>query len=271
MSSWNLIYITSNSHSGSTLLDMLIGSHSQCLTLGEIHKLTLKSEGVCACGAENYRECAFWSDVSRRLVAHGAPPLAELQPHSTDDAEFQRMNHALFAVLQEKTGCSWFVDSSKKLSRLKQLLRDPAFRVMPVHIVRRPEGVVCSNIAKGRPYREELRLYHHDLWERYRFLHRRPHLLVSYESLCSNPELVLGRIMAAVGLAYEPAQLAWAEQEHHNVNGNKRTRTSRQSAIRLDERWRRQLSRRQRLVIGLAQLRFRLWLLVRLGLWPRPL
>ena len=51
MSSWNLIYITSNSHSGSTLLDMLIGSHSACLTLGEIHKLTLKSEGVCACGA----------------------------------------------------------------------------------------------------------------------------------------------------------------------------------------------------------------------------
>ena len=271
MSSWNLIYITSNSHSGSTLLDMLIGSHSECLTLGEIHKLTLKSEGVCACGAENYRECLFWSDVSRRLVAKGAPALAELRLHSTEEAEFQEMNHALFGVLQEKTSCRCFVDSSKKISRLGQLLRDPAFRVMPVHIVRRPEGVVCSNIAKGRPYREELRAYHHDLWERYAFLRRRPHLLVSYESLCSNPELVLGRIMAAVGLSFEPGQLDWAEQEHHNVNGNKRTRTSRQSAIRLDERWRRELSRRQRLVIRLAQLRFRILLLLRLGIWPRPL
>ena len=271
MSSWNLIYITSNSHSGSTLLDMLIGSHSQCLTLGEIHKLTQKSEGVCACGAENYRECLFWSDVSRRLAEHGAPALSELQLHSKDQAEFQRVNHALFRVLQEKVGCSWFVDSSKKLSRLSQLLRDPEFRVLPLHIVRRPEGVVCSNIAKGRSYREELRAYHHDLWERYAFLRRRPHLLVSYESLCSNPEWVLTGIMAAMGLSFEPAQLEWTEHEHHNVNGNKRTRTSRQSAIRLDERWRRALTRRQRLVIALAQLRFRVLLLVRLGIWPRPL
>jgi hypothetical protein len=55
------------------------------------------------------------------------------------------------------------------------------------------------------------------------------------------------------------------------VNGNKRTRTSRQSTIRLDERWRRQLTRRQRLAIRWAQARFRLRLLLRFGLWPRPL
>ena len=271
MSSWNLIYITSNSHSGSTLLDMLIGSHSACWTLGEIHKLTLKSEGVCACGAENYRECGFWSDIAGRLSAAGGPSLADLQLHSEDDQEFRVMNRALFRVLRDKVGCRWFVASPKKISRLKQLLDDPEFQVLPVHIVRRPEGVVCSNVVKGRPYREELRAYHHDLWHRYKFLRRRPHLLVSYESLCSKPEQVLGRIMASAGLAFEPEQLEWAQQEHHNVNGNKRTRTSRQSSIRLDERWRGQLSRRQRLVIGLAQLRFRVLLLLRLGVWPRPI
>lgn len=271
MSLWNLIYITSNSHSGSTLLDMLVGSHSRCLTLGEIHKLTLKSEGVCACGADNYRECPFWADVNQRLVASGGPALADLRPHAEDPREFQAMNRALFAALQAKTGCSWFVDSSKKLARLKLLLADPDFNVMPIHIVRRPEGVVCSNIAKGRSYRDELRAYYDALWSRYKFLHHRPHLLVSYERLCSQPELILGRIMQALGLESESSQLDWSQQEHHNVNGNKRTRTSRQSSIRLDERWRRQLSRRQRLVIGLAQLRFRLALLLQLGLWPRPL
>ena len=57
MRSWHLIYIASNSHSGSTLLDALIGSHTQRLTLGDIHKL--KSEGVCASGAENHRDCPF--------------------------------------------------------------------------------------------------------------------------------------------------------------------------------------------------------------------
>lgn len=271
MSPWNLIYITSNSHSGSTLLDMLLGSHSACLTLGEIHKLTQKSEGVCACGAENYRECMFWVDVNQRLLASGGPALADLRLHADDPAEFRQMNRALFAALQAKTGCSWFVDSSKKLSRLKLLLDDPDFNVMPIHIVRRPEGVVCSNIAKGRSYREELRAYYADLWNRYRFLRHRPHLLVSYERLCSRPDLILGRIMQALGQMYEPAQLDWTQHEHHNVNGNKRTRTSRHSAIRLDERWRRELTAGQRLVIALAQLRFRVLLLLRLGLWPRPL
>ena len=144
------------------------------------------------------------------------------------------------------------MDSSKKLSRLKRLLRDPALRVMPVHIVRRPEDVVCSSIAKCRPCRVEFRLYLRDLWERYRFLHRRPHLPVKYVSPCSNSALVLGRIMA-------------------NGNSNKCSRTSRQSANRLDEIWRGQLSRRERLVICRAQLRSRLWLLVPLGLWTRPL
>ena len=271
MSPWNLIYITSNSHSGSTLLDMLIGSHSACLTLGEIHKLTIKTNGVCACGAKNYRECHFWSDVAARLRADGGPPLADLQLHSEDELEFRAANHALFSVLQAKTGCACFVDSSKKLSRLEHLLSDPDFRVLPVHIVRRPEGVVCSNVVKGRSYRAELRAYHRDLWSRYRFLRRYPHLLVSYESLCSNPERVLCQIMAAVGLTFEAAQLDWTAQEHHNVNGNKRTRTSSQSSIRLDERWRHALTRRQRLVIALAELRFRILLLLALGIWPRPI
>lgn len=271
MSLWNLVYITSNSHSGSTLLDMLLGSHSRCLTLGEIHKLTLKSEGVCACGADNYRECLFWADVNQRLLASSGLALADLRLHTEDPREFQAMNRALFAALQAKTGCSWFVDSSKKLARLKLLLADPDFNVIPIHIVRRPEGVVCSNLAKGRPYRDELRAYYYDLWNRYKFLQRRPHLLISYERLCSQPEMILGRIMQALGLEFEPSQLDWSQQEHHNVNGNKRTRTSRHSAIRLDERWRRELTAGQRLLIALAQFRFRMRLLLRLGLWPRPL
>ncbi|MCT0223909.1 hypothetical protein [Synechococcus sp. CS-1328] len=266
-----LIYITSNSHSGSTLLDMLIGSHSACLTLGEIHKLTAKSEGECACGASSFATCLFWQDVSSRLEASGSPPLADLQIHATDPVAFRDANRCLLTVLQQKTGCAVFVDSSKKLSRLKLLLQDPDLQVLPVHIVRRPEGVVCSNIAKGRPWGEELEIYHRNLWPRYDLLRHHPHLLVSYESLCRQPEQVLGRIMQAAGLAFEPDQLDWTRHEHHNVNGNKRTRTSRASTIRLDERWRRQLSRRQRLAIRLAQARFRLRLLLRFGLWPRPL
>ncbi len=143
MTSWNLISATG--HSGSTLLDMLIGSHSECITLGEIHQLTLKAKGVCACGAANYKECSFWRDIDLRLQSDGGLELSELHVDSCHQDEFRRSNHALLSVLQEKTKARWFVDSSKKLTRLKSLLADSSINVLPIHIVRRP-GVSSAQI-----------------------------------------------------------------------------------------------------------------------------
>lgn len=271
MAPWNLVYITGNGHSGSTLLDMLIGSHSECLTLGEIRQLTLKGKGVCACGAANYKECAFWLDVDSRLQADGGPELSELHLDSADQSEFKYGNHSLFRVLEEKTRARWFVDSSKKLPRLKNLLADPSFNVVTIHIVRRPEGNICSNMAKGKGFSDSLRSYYHGLWQRYKYLHRRPYLLVSYEDLCSRPEQVMTRIMRKLDLSFEPNQLDWSSHDHHNVNGNKRTRTSRQSSIRLDERWRRDLSFWQRLLVKLSSIRFRLLLLLRFRSFSKTL
>ena len=261
MTSLRLVYITGKGHSGSTLLDMLIGSHSECITLGEIHQLTLKAEGVCACGAANYRECEFWRDVDSRLRADGLAGLSALHVDSADQDEFRHSNHALFRVLQEKTNARWFVDSSKKLPRLKSLLSDPSLDVVPIHIVRRPEGVICSNMAKGRDFDSSLRSYYSGLWARYKYLRGRPYILVSYEQLCSRPEYVLTQVMKRLGLSFESGQLDWSSHDHHNVNGNKRTRTTRQSSIRLDERWRRNLSVRQRLLVKKASIKFKLRLL----------
>ena len=244
---------------------MLIGSHSECITLGEIHQLTLKSKGVCACGAANYKECEFWRDVDSRLQVDGLSGLSALHVDSADPEEFRRSNHALFRVLQEKTNVRWFVDSSKKLPRLKNLLSDPSLDVVPIHIVRRPEGVICSNMAKGRGFYSSLRSYYSGLWARYKYLRGKQSIVVSYEQLCSRPEYVLTQVMKRLGLTFEAAQLDWSSHDHHNVNGNKRTRTSRQSSIRLDERWRRNLSVWQRLLVKLASVKFRLWLLLRYG------
>ena len=268
MTSWNLIYITGNGHSGSTLLDMLIGSHSKCVTLGEIHQLTLKAKGVCACGAANYKECDFWRDVDNRLRSSGGPQLSELHVDSSQESEFRRSNHALLSVLQEKTSARWFVDSSKKLTRLKSLLSDPSINVLPIHIVRRPEGVVCSNMAKGRGFYHSLQSYYSGLCSRYKYLRHKPCLTVSYEELCSFPEQVMAHIMRHLGLDFELEQLDWSSHDHHNVNGNKRTRTSSQSVIRLDERWRSKLNPWQRLVVKLASLHFGVWLRLQYGMRP---
>ncbi len=66
------IYICSAGHSGSTLLDMLIGSHSRIESLGEITHLpkNLALNTICGCGSP-VRECEFWkgaiSNIERKL------------------------------------------------------------------------------------------------------------------------------------------------------------------------------------------------------------
>lgn len=64
MSTTNLVSIVGAGHSGSTLLDLILGSHSQIWSTGEIenwdHYLT--QEKVCACG-KHPTECEFWSEL----------------------------------------------------------------------------------------------------------------------------------------------------------------------------------------------------------------
>ena len=58
------VYICSAGHSGSTLLDMLIGSHSKIESLGEITHLpkNLSLNTICGCG-DPVKECDFWKGV----------------------------------------------------------------------------------------------------------------------------------------------------------------------------------------------------------------
>jgi hypothetical protein len=62
------VFICSAGHSGSTLLDMLIGSHPECESLGEVVLLPMEfaANRACTCGT-NIRECTLWSEVARRL------------------------------------------------------------------------------------------------------------------------------------------------------------------------------------------------------------
>ncbi len=58
------VYICSAGHSGSTLLDLVLGSHSQIESLGEIEHLSknISLNTACTCG-ETVRGCPVWKNV----------------------------------------------------------------------------------------------------------------------------------------------------------------------------------------------------------------
>ena len=62
------IYICSSARSGSTLLDLLLGSHSQIESLGEINQLSknISLNSVCTCGTP-VRSCRLWKEVIKEL------------------------------------------------------------------------------------------------------------------------------------------------------------------------------------------------------------
>ena len=66
-----LLYITGCGHSGSTLLDMMLGGHSRISALGEVHRLYLNALSTerahrCTC-TKLVLECPFWQRVASEL------------------------------------------------------------------------------------------------------------------------------------------------------------------------------------------------------------
>lgn len=63
-----LVYIAGYGHSGSTLLDMMLGSHTHIESMGEIKHFIqnpsiVAGNSKCACG-QYARDCRYWNELT---------------------------------------------------------------------------------------------------------------------------------------------------------------------------------------------------------------
>lgn len=176
-----LIYLLAASHSGSTLLALLLASHPDVCTVGELKAGSLGdlTQYRCSCG-QLIRECGFWTGITEDMRAAGLPfdlgrpqtdfaavegPYARrlLRPlhrgpllESLRDLALaaspawrrhlgraQTMNAALAAHVCARLKARVIVDSSKTAVRLKYLLRNPRLDVKIVRLVR--DGRAVAN------------------------------------------------------------------------------------------------------------------------------
>ena len=156
-----VIYILGSGHSGSTLLDLLLGSHSQIESVGEMKTFQrCLSPGaadpddnyrICTCGTP-FHECAYWQRVRTALQDTCGTCDADLKTH--DAGKFAEYNYTAFRAILDASGKSVICDSSKGLQQLKTLLLSPCFDVFIVHLIRdgRAVGYSYRKIAKrGSP------------------------------------------------------------------------------------------------------------------------
>jgi hypothetical protein len=283
------IQVQATSFSGTTLLAMLLGAHPQIATVGEMNGLqhVQVERYLCSCGVR-MRKCPFWQAVTAQMQQRGFAfdiacfdtrflPQAPAFLHAlrqgssgyawldaTRDALFglwpgetralQRLalrNQALVEIILALTGSTVFVDTSKEALRLPSLRKFSTLDIGVIHWVRDVRGFVASTVRRRGAgafpiaLRRWVRLHQRTL----RLLTTWPadrQLRVRYEDLCCEPQPTLARIFRFCGV--DPALYTEEEQEksQHIIGNPTRLRGT---VIRLDERWRQQLSADQLLQI----------------------
>lgn len=283
-----LIYILGWGHSGSTLMDLTIGSSPNVMSVGEIiffgfyrnripHRKVLKPF-FCTCGAP-FHDCPFWSQVlaapaagSLRVVyddnnaarlrwflrflryvlsgRRAIPPATMLG----DDAALLRM---ISAVSGPRT--SYLCDSSKDFARLIRLLMMPGIEVYPIFLVRDMQAVAHSYAKKKRHDLGLNRMgYYRALfsWAGVNLaswtvaaLSRRPVLHVSYDLFCRNPGKTVTLLNDTLGLDIDGDNpVAGINRRTYHNIGGNLMRFKTLAAIRYDDSWKRSVPSLRRLI-----------------------
>ena len=169
-----IIFIVAHGHSGSTLLDKVLGNHTDGVSLGGIQfysDLVSSSTVFCGCGSV-YSECSFWSRISNEVkISFSCDGLVSSRTDFVRKRTVLRdlstmllnmtfgyksfsgrvkksllLNKKLYDVVLQDTGASFLVDSSKRLERALFIQKafKKEFHFKYVHLVRDGRSVLSS-------------------------------------------------------------------------------------------------------------------------------
>jgi hypothetical protein len=300
-----LAYLLAASHSGSTLLAMLLGAHPDACSAGELKATNMGDPDQYRCSCKLLiNQCRFWSDVGGMMQQKGIPDFAitragtsifELQSAYVNRLlaplyrgpmlewvrdialgfspewqahlrETQKRNLALAESLLAVTGARVVVDSSKVALRLKYLLSIPLLNIKVIRVIRDGRAVSLTymddwNFADSsdpslrgggsgnqrKPPRRNMTEAARE-WKRSNEaadclvarLPRSQWINVRYEDLCAAPLPTLQKLCQFLDLDPGRINLDFRSRQQHVIGNGMRFDSS--SEIRLDERWRTNLS-----------------------------
>ena len=280
----NLIYVASNGRSGSTLLEILVGKHPQCCTVGELQMLpnNLKYDTLCGCGSK-VSSCELWSQVyleNKSLLDSGS--IAKFRNRnagkvirigeiidvmfnkSSNQEKYSAYGQDNFQVLTtvskkiDLENMTYFIDSSKDPYRLKWLALSGYFNIYVLHIIKEPQAMVYS-FAKGRDswlktiywtIRMSLRwVIENIIIKKFSQIYvcKENVLKVKYEVFAQNPDDEMDRIFKFLSLGRANVTSDAFEYEDHGISGNAMRFKSKE--IRLDKKWEKDMGLISKLIV----------------------
>ncbi len=264
MNRHKLIYITGTGHSGSTLLDMIMGSSDEVLSLGELSFYNLYKENItykestgkyqCTCG-KNFKKCRFWSRVSSSIKIKKFYSIwEEIQiiigifipwikiKKVTDDTD------TLIKELKGHEMFDYVLDSSKDLRRLFILMENPKLDVYPVVIMRRAEAVAHSYSRNGRIQKSKNYYIMLLQWILTHFLIKKivknkKYTLIDYEYFCRHPKKYIQEINKKLDICIDEKDYLKRlnSKTYHNIDGNI-MRFKKIGSIESDDLWKNKIT-----------------------------
>lgn len=277
-----VLYIAGYGHSGSTILNILLGQHEKVLGAGELFRLASawQHNEYCSCG-KPLPQCQLWRAIVDRwsTLARTDPirdyPACQVACETRlplakhERSAYAHLTRSLFAAAREVSGKSLIVDASKLPQRARALMRVDGLEVRLVHLVRDARGVAWSlrhrlpkNLAAGLQSEKRGKSVVRTalLWaesnlgaERaVRQLGPARASRITYEDFVTDPTAALAVMGEMCGIDFSALSAGLARGDplstNHVMAGN-RLRMNGGTALRPDFRWRQQLPWSQRRLI----------------------
>lgn len=226
-----IIYIAGNGHSGSTLLDLILGSSAEAISVGELRQWNNYVEGrssakhqisnyvECTCG-ETFYNCPFWSKITKEIV-------------------LPRDRLKLLKRVAEVSGKNIIVDSSKNIDGMLEtidLYKKGDIDLQVIYLIRHFNGMVYSHQRIGYGFFEAAFQWIRYQWRLPRVLKSVPHIKIRYEDLAGKPNETLQEISKFTGLSLDNYAKDISETTYHNICGNL-MRFKGFKEIQIDEAW----------------------------------
>ena len=233
------VYVMGRAHTGSTILDILLGNSPKVESVGQLVSHIGRLDTACSCG-EKIRDCGFWTEVRRDVLDGQDYDWAELSKLHTDQGHVKSLISTFLAkrgsprfarladmtgridrALRKVSGKSVILDSSKEPTRGLFLLKHYDDARM-IYLVRDPRSVVTSYYWRhraGKPFHFLRKSYDSKwLWPYFLFVAAGSWIVghaifeaiarvapdkvirVRYEDLCTQPDVELRRIGEAFGI-----------------------------------------------------------------------
>jgi hypothetical protein len=290
-----VLFIVGYPRSGTTLLGMLLNELPGFLFVGELAFFWEAHLRGTLCGCDNsVQECEMWSRVVRTWCTDTTPIRQLVDLQSQDGAKCQTFHLAetlrkslpgsrsqlwnlwqikklslesaqfglylelvskLYSSISVATGSAVIVDSSKSPVDAAVAGLAPGIEPYFTHMIRSPQGVICSHLKKREhlPWLQRQRkpvLVHHALaWSETNtaidiglqaYMTNRS-LRIVYEDLASSPRAVLGKAAELVGqpsggFDFLRGNTAFLKR-NHSVRGNRIRSVAGSLPIRVDTAW----------------------------------